>query len=186
MYRIIYLIGIVLLPIVFAACCNCTNNEPKLTADELGWIPTGQLDDSMVYSNGKGETKTFRITESNQMVTEEKCAGPCCVCPEDNVVYYYFQLTGVSKPAGDEYQEGLMVSLTKSSKGTEKLFSWGCPYGSFHEFDYEVDTITINHKVYSHVFVKELDVCNIRKLFFSKSEGLLRFDYTDGIWERIY
>lgn len=185
MNRAIYLLLSTSILLLVESCCNCTNDEQKFTSDELEWLPVGEVGDSLVFRNDNGETKTLYVNYKNESFSEEKCAGPCCVCPEDNSVFYDFQFTGEQIPNTLSIQEGLTINLIKSKNGFQKTFSWSCLYGSFQDFDYSLDTLTINNKLYKDIFVKELDVCHIRKIFYCKEIGLIRFDYDDGRWERL-
>lgn len=185
MNRALYFSLITSLLFVAGSCCNCTNEDQAFTAEELKWLPTGNLGDSIVFINGEGEAKTLYVNYKEQSISKEKCAGPCCVCPEDNTSYYDFQFTGEQIPNTLSMKEGLTVNLIKSKNEFHKTFSWSCPFGSFQDFDYSLDTLTINNKLYTNIFVKELDVCHIRKIFYCKGIGLIRFDYDDGKWERL-
>jgi hypothetical protein len=186
MNRLTGLLSIISLLILAGSCCNCSNEEQSFSVDELAWIPDGQIGDSVVFNNSDGETKTFYFRLNESYISEVKCAGPCfCNCREENTGFYDFQLTGDEIPDHQGIQEGLTINLIKSNNAFQKVFSWSCIYGSFQDFDYSIDTITVNDQVYSEVYVKELSVCNIRKLFFCKKIGLIRFDYDDGTWERV-
>jgi len=186
MNRITYLLLATSFLLLMESCCNCTNEEQIFTSDELGWLPDGEIGDSLVFSNGKGETKTLYIREKQELISEGECAFvPCCACPEDNSLYYDFEFTGKKIPNTTGILEGLTINLNKTNNVFQKTFSWSCIYGSFQDFDYSVDTLTINNKLYKNIFVKELEVCNIRKIFYCKEIGLIRFDYDDNKWERV-
>ncbi|MBK9358186.1 MAG: hypothetical protein IPN08_12445 [Bacteroidales bacterium] len=186
MYRQIYLTILTALLLLAGSCCDCSNREQTFSEDELSWIPDGQVGDSVVFVNGNGGTKTFFIRVSDQSIDEVKCAGPCfCNCPEDNTGYYRFELTGEQIPNTIGIYEGLNINLRKTDDFCEKTYTWSCPDGSFHDFDYSIDTMTINGRLYNDILVKELTVCHIRKIYFSRANGLLRFDYDDGVWERL-
>lgn len=185
MNRITYLLIATSFLFLIESCCNCTNEEQIFTSDELKWLPVGEIGDSLVFSNGHGKTKTLYVNYKQESFAKEKCAGPCCVCPEDNSVFYDFQFTGEQIPYTLGVREGLTIYLIKTKNVFQKTFSWGCPYGSFKDFDYSIDTLTINNKLYTDIFVKELDVCQIRKIFYCKEIGLIRFDYDDDKWERL-
>jgi len=167
-----------------ASCCNCSNEEQTFASDDLEWIPDGDIGDSVVFINADGEEKIFYIRVMEQYISEVKCAGPCfCNCPEENTGYYDFQFTGEEIPNTLGIREGITINLIKTNNMVQKTFTWSCPYGSFQDFDYSIDTITVRNKLYHNVFVKEMDVCNIRKIFYCKGIGLIRFDYDDGTWE---
>jgi hypothetical protein len=185
MNRITCLVFATSLLFLIESCCNCTNEEQKFTSEELEWIPVGEIGDSLLFSNDNGETKTLYVNYRQESFSEKECSGPCCVCPEDNSAFYDFQFTGEQIPNTIGIQEGLTINLIKSKNIFQKTFSWSCPYGSFQDFDYSIDTLTINKKLYKDIFVKELDVCHIRKIFYCKGIGLIRFDYDDDKWERL-
>lgn len=185
MNRAIYLLFAISLLFLIESCCNCTNEEQVFTDEELEWLPVDDINDSLVYSNSRGETKTLYVNYKEELFSEEECAGPCCVCPEDNSAFYDFQFTGEEIPNTLGIKEGLTINLFKSNNVFQKTFSWSCPYGSFQDFDYSLDTLTINNKLFTNIFVKELDVCQIRKIFYCKGIGLIRFDYEDEKWERL-
>jgi hypothetical protein len=186
MNRLIYLLIAISLLLLTESCCNCSNEKQTFSIDELEWIPNGEIGDSVVYINDYGVTKTFYIRVKEEFIDEVKCAGPCfCNCPEDNTGYYDFQLTGDQIPNTTGILEGLTINLIKTNNAYQKTFTWSCPYGSFQDFDYSLDTLSVNNKLYSEIFIKELNVCHIRKIFFCKGIGLIRFDYDDGKWERL-
>ncbi|MBK7211712.1 MAG: hypothetical protein IPH88_00140 [Bacteroidales bacterium] len=181
------ILSLLFISVVFliAGCCNCTNEEQVFSSSDLEWFPEGEVGDSIVFENGNGETKTLYINTKEEYFSKEKCAGPCCTCPEDNAAFYDFQFTGEEIPNTLGIREGLTINLTKTGNILQKTFSWSCIYGSFHDFDSSLDTLTVNNKLYRDVLVKNLDVCQIRKIFFCKKIGLIRFDYVDGVWERM-
>lgn len=171
--------------IFIKGCCNCTNEEQVFTSDELKWLPVTEIGDSLEYSNGKGDTKTLHVTYKEESFFKEKCAGPCCVCPEDNTVFYDFRFTGELIPNTLGIREGLTINLSKTRSVFQKTFSWSSIEGSFQEFDYSMDTLTINNRLYTGVFVKELDAYPIRKIYYCKEIGLIRFEYVNDTWDRI-
>jgi hypothetical protein len=178
MKRVTYMLLATSLLFLINSCCNCTNEEQIFSADESVWMLDGEIGDSLVFTNDQGETKTFYINSNLASFSKEKCAGPCCVCPEDNAAFYDFALTG-------DHYEGLTINLTKTNNVFQKTFAWGyCDYSSFHDFDYSLDSITVQNRLYHDILVKDLNVCKIRKIFFCKGIGLIRFDYDDGKWER--
>jgi len=114
MKRTIYISLVISLLFLVVSCCNCSNEEQIFTAVELEWLPIGDVGDSRVFGNGHGETKTLFVNLKGEYFSEEKCAGPCCVCPEDNSVFYDFQFAGEQIPNTLGIQEGLTINLTKT------------------------------------------------------------------------
>lgn len=186
MKRLINPAIVIVLLFLTGSCCTCSDEVQSFTASEKEWIPEGETGDSAVFKNEYGQLKTFYIRQKYEGIEETKCAGPCfCKCAEDEKGYYIFEFTGELIPNTLSIMEGLTINMNKSDNVSQNTFTWSCTDGSFQNFDYYIDTLTINNKLYSDIFVKELDVCNIRKIFFCKGTGLIRFDYVDGIWERI-
>jgi hypothetical protein len=180
--RILLLLPFLLL--LINSCCNCSGEEQTFTPEEKDWIPASEIGDSLVFVNALGDTKTFFVRQKQDLFSRERCAGPCCVCPEDNAAYSDFECSGETIP-GSFISEGLTISLIKTNNTFQKSFTWSCPYGNFQDFDYHLDTLTVHNRIYTDVQVKELTVCSIRKIFFSRGSGLIRFDYDDGSWERV-
>lgn len=185
MNRVFLFLLFISLTFWFGSCCVCSNEEQTFSNQELIWIPQDSTGDSILYINQTGELKTFHIRRKEQFLSVVKCAGPCfCNCPEENTGYYDFELTG-DQILNTLVHEGLTINLVKTNNVIHKTFSWSCLYGSFQEFDYTLDTLTVRNKMYREIYVKELEVCHIRKIFYCKLEGLIRFDYDDGTWERL-
>jgi len=182
-FFMVFLLPLTMLTI---SCCNCTNDEQSFSLADLEWIPADSTGDSVVFIHTSGAVKTFFVRRKEQYLSEVKCAGPCfCNCPEDNSGYFDFELTGAEIQNTLGIHEGLTINLIKTNNHVQHTFSWSCLYGSFYQFDYTLDTLTVSGKLYEEVYVKELEVCHIRKIFYCKKEGLIRFDYDDGTWQRV-
>jgi len=181
-----------IIPIVFffvtiltQSCCRCDDVKQEFTEEEEAWIPDGELGDSIVFTNGDSLTKTFFVEFKDKGYMIEMCAGPgCCICEEDHALISNYRIGGEIIP-GTMVTEGFTINIDKSNYNFTKTFGWSCIYNKFQEFDYTLDTLIVKGVLYNTVHVKETNDCNIRKIYFVKKIGLIKFELEDGVWERM-
>lgn len=172
--------------ITLSSCCNCDCDDipPSFTSSELSWIPPHSIGDSVVFVCQDSFPKVFHVTRSQEFSDEPFCEGPCaCCCPEDNERYYNYQLTGEPIPNTISVYEGFSIRLEKYHDQFYKEFSWSCMWGAFSQFDTLMDSLIINSETYYSVYKKEVNACTIKNVYFTKDQGLVKFEEENACWE---
>lgn len=179
----------ILLPFIFLLpfqnCKVCMYPQGTIitfTEEELAWIPDGAVGDSIYFTNGITD-KVMYIDESEQFLSECLCAGPCKCCPEDDDLIYEYRLYGDEIP-NTMVNEGFSISLLRSMGVFSKRFQWSCIYQDFSDFDKKLDSIDINGINYKDVFVKEMNYCHMKNLYFKQGIGVLRMEMDTVTWDR--
>lgn len=176
---------IVLSIFVLSSCCNCDSNDPDFSQDERDWVPDHEVSDSVIFSNGDSLRKTLYVKIKDEGVVPCKLAGPGCCCPEDDNLFLNYALYGDEIPGTNGMMEGLTISINKTDHSFSKSIGWSCNSVPFHEFDYTLDSLTVNETTYYQVFVKELSVCNISSIYFCKKIGLIQFEQDNISWQKL-
>lgn len=167
--------------ILAESCCDCSNDEQKLSNSELSWIPDGKIGDSLVFQNDQGNTKTYYITSKKAFIKESECPPFfCCACKENDASQYSFQALEDTTMKTFKGLDGITIILNKSNNIFKKSFYINCTT-EIQDFDYSLDTFKIDNKLHKNVLVKDSKNCK-SKVYYTKGLGLIRFEDENETW----
>jgi hypothetical protein len=176
---------ILLIPLLFNDCRKkCEDQHENCTAEELSWLPY-QSGETIIFKRNDGVFDTTitsaRLSSDHQISAASKDGLHCAS---------YFQT--VSQGLYGKIIKVQIEAWPYESQGP-RIYNKGYPVMNINKVPPQ-DNVTINGITYNSVYIPYIDSTNssqptssnLWKVYYTKQNGLIRLDYTNGIhWERI-
>jgi hypothetical protein len=178
----------------FSGCCNCTDEAVSFSPEQKSWFIKGNIGDSVVFENTSGKTKTYRVKRNG--FYELAVRNPRlrnCNCPEDQNIYYEYLMEGedlILGPANSGHEAMQLRIHNYNHPDIHPSNLWfNIDYGlvTFRRFDQVFDSLLVNNRMYKEVYMHLNLEPNpkYRIIYFSKTEGFIRFENDSTSWARV-
>jgi len=187
---------IALSTISFLTACRGTY---RLSGEEHEWMPY-KGNETLVFSSNTGDTDTIFLLKKDTLIAYPEAQAINGRTYE--VVSIFCRHTDPLRDGGYRYLDNTLVELQKSKDKKARLhFSLSTKNANFYRLtgiridslaQQKFTSLTTKHKTYYDVYIiEDEDWFNFKqrsnyvtKLYWSKSEGLIRYDKQDGVfWE---
>jgi hypothetical protein len=178
-------IVLLLIPMLFNGCMKkCKDQHDNCTPEELSWLPY-QGGETFIFKSNDGVFDTTTAGERHyfdNQLSEGSMDGRQCA--------RYFQT--VSQCLSGKVIDVDIEALALESQGP-RIYNEGYPIMNIDKFPPQ-DNVTVNGITYNSVYIPYIDTThfalstysNLWKVYFTKQKGLIRLDFTKGVfWERI-
>ena len=200
MRRFIFTIGIVFSSFLLLQCREkCKGISPELSEEDKKWLSLLSLNDSLIFKNSSGTSKTYYVVEKSFGKILDKGGGKTLrlECRDYDTPFGIIRYSKAKNLVNPDSTFFIVeVSRSEPTKTSTTMVRIKYDNDAFHfiEFKKNLGQFQVHGKTYNDVYYYERDTTGwyrkddpslIQKLYYSRQAGLIRYDFTDNeVWER--